>query len=150
MAGALVKSQHIFAHLNLGTATDDCYRRTQFTDQDENNLCDWIATKIPYKETGGRTGNRLYQQLCDLVSLSHIAKGHNVNVCNIEWRPRICLGYSSYMAILERKVQEKRRTSRQHHRWDRRTEKASSGGQRTIWICTPDRKEAKKIKEESR
>ncbi|KAF8807554.1 hypothetical protein BYT27DRAFT_7189632 [Phlegmacium glaucopus] len=40
--------------------------RTQFTEQDENNLCDWIAAKIPYKETGGRTGNRLYQQLCDL------------------------------------------------------------------------------------
>lgn len=23
--------------------------------------------KIPFKETGGRTGNRLYQQLCDMV-----------------------------------------------------------------------------------
>lgn len=65
----------IFEHLKSGTATDDCNRRTQFTDQDENNLCDWIATKIPYKETGGRTGNRLYQQLCDLVSLSPSNKG---------------------------------------------------------------------------
>lgn len=80
------------AHLNLCTATDDCDRRTQFTDQDENNLCNWIAAKIPYKETGGRTGNRLYQQLCDLVSLSHPTKTHNDNVCDIEWRPRICLG----------------------------------------------------------
>lgn len=43
-------------------------RRTQFTEQDEQHLCNWIAAKIPYKETGGRTGNRLYQQLCDLVS----------------------------------------------------------------------------------
>lgn len=42
-------------------------RRTQFTEEDEEHLCSWIATKIPYKETGGRTGNRLYQQLCDLV-----------------------------------------------------------------------------------
>ncbi|KAK7064384.1 hypothetical protein R3P38DRAFT_3383000 [Favolaschia claudopus] len=40
--------------------------RTQFTEDDEGNLANWIATKIPYKETGGRTGNRLYQQLCDM------------------------------------------------------------------------------------
>ncbi|KAG6850837.1 hypothetical protein H0H93_008140, partial [Arthromyces matolae] len=39
--------------------------RTQFTEQDEEHLCTWIAAKIPYKETGGRTGNRLYQQLCE-------------------------------------------------------------------------------------
>ena len=42
-------------------------RRTQFTEEDEQHLCSWIAAKIPYKETGGRTGNRLYQQLCELV-----------------------------------------------------------------------------------
>ncbi|RPD63051.1 hypothetical protein L226DRAFT_549322 [Lentinus tigrinus ALCF2SS1-7] len=41
--------------------------RTQFTEQDEEHLCDWIAAKIPYKETGGRTGNRLYQQLCEMA-----------------------------------------------------------------------------------
>ncbi|CAL1696051.1 unnamed protein product [Somion occarium] len=40
--------------------------RTQFTDEDEEHLCNWIAAKIPYKETGGRTGNRLYQQLCEM------------------------------------------------------------------------------------
>ncbi|TFK76951.1 hypothetical protein BDN72DRAFT_884581 [Pluteus cervinus] len=40
--------------------------RTQFSTEDEEHLCRWIAAKIPYKETGGRTGNRLYQQLCDL------------------------------------------------------------------------------------
>ncbi|KAJ7487398.1 hypothetical protein B0H11DRAFT_2013147 [Mycena galericulata] len=39
--------------------------RTQFTEEDEQNLANWIAAKIPYKETGGRTGNRLYQQLCE-------------------------------------------------------------------------------------
>ena len=43
-------------------------RRMQFTQEDEDKLCEWIAIKIPYKEIGGRTGNRLYQQLCDLVS----------------------------------------------------------------------------------
>lgn len=42
--------------------------RTQFTEEDEEHLCNWIAAKIPYKETGGRTGNRLYQQLCEQAS----------------------------------------------------------------------------------
>ncbi|KAI6153451.1 hypothetical protein BKA82DRAFT_1002271 [Pisolithus tinctorius] len=41
--------------------------RTSFTEEDEERLCQWIATKIPYKETGGRTGNRLYQQLCEMT-----------------------------------------------------------------------------------
>jgi hypothetical protein len=47
-------------------------RRTQFTGEDEEHLCNWIAAKIPYKETGGRTGNRLYQQLCDLVFFPYV------------------------------------------------------------------------------
>ncbi|EIM92554.1 uncharacterized protein STEHIDRAFT_47261, partial [Stereum hirsutum FP-91666 SS1] len=42
--------------------------RTQFSEEDEQHLCHWIATKIPYKETGGRTGNRLYQQLVEMVT----------------------------------------------------------------------------------
>lgn len=43
-------------------------RRTPFTEDDEQRLCEWIAAKIPYKQTGGRTGNRLYQQLCEMVN----------------------------------------------------------------------------------
>ncbi|KAH9037943.1 hypothetical protein EDB84DRAFT_1587904 [Lactarius hengduanensis] len=42
--------------------------RRRFTEEDEERLCNWIAAKIPYKETGGRTGNRLYQQLCDMAN----------------------------------------------------------------------------------
>ncbi|KAK0233472.1 hypothetical protein IW262DRAFT_1257563, partial [Armillaria fumosa] len=42
--------------------------RMSFTDKDEELLAHWIATKIPFKEIGGRTGNRLYQQLCDMHS----------------------------------------------------------------------------------
>ena len=49
--------------------TDSDARRTQFTEEDEEHLSTWIAAKIPYKETGGRTGNRLYQQLCEMASL---------------------------------------------------------------------------------
>ncbi|KAG7099369.1 hypothetical protein E1B28_001225 [Marasmius oreades] len=40
--------------------------RTQFSDEDERKLCEWIALKIPFKETGGRTGNKLYIQLCEM------------------------------------------------------------------------------------
>ncbi|KAK0208595.1 hypothetical protein DFS33DRAFT_458970 [Desarmillaria ectypa] len=42
--------------------------RMSFTDKDEELLAHWIAAKIPFKEIGGRTGNRLYQQLCELHS----------------------------------------------------------------------------------
>jgi hypothetical protein len=49
-------------------ATNGINRRTQFTEEDEEHLATWIAAKIPYKETGGRTGNRLYQQLCEMAS----------------------------------------------------------------------------------
>ena len=51
------------------TQTDEFSRRTHFTEEDETNLCNWIALKIPFKETGGRTGNRLYQQLVEMVQL---------------------------------------------------------------------------------
>jgi len=34
-----------------------------FTEDDEANLCTWIAAVIPYKESGGRTGNKIYQEL---------------------------------------------------------------------------------------
>ncbi|KAG5644746.1 hypothetical protein DXG03_007875 [Asterophora parasitica] len=72
----------IFAHLvktyqGVPDKFIESYLRTQFTDEDEEHLCDWIAAKIPYKETGGRTGNRLYQQLCELV------RG---NICSINAR----------------------------------------------------------------
>ena len=46
---------------------DVILRRTQFTEEDKEHLCNWIAAKISYKEMGGRTGNRLYQQLCNMV-----------------------------------------------------------------------------------
>ncbi|KAI0704905.1 hypothetical protein BC835DRAFT_1468497 [Cytidiella melzeri] len=47
--------------------------RTHFTEEDEANLCNWIALKIPFKETGGRTGNRLYQQLVDMANTQDYA-----------------------------------------------------------------------------
>ena len=42
-------------------------RRTPFSEDDENNLCSWIAAVIPIKESGGRTGNKIYQELVSRV-----------------------------------------------------------------------------------
>lgn len=74
--------------------------RTQFTEQDEENLCNWIAAKIPYKETGGRTGNRLYQQLCEQASEPEFAwvTRHTWQ----SWRER----YKKNMARLDVKIAE--------------------------------------------
>jgi hypothetical protein len=58
----------LFFYLKSPDAANDNKRRTQFTEEDEQHLATWIAAKIPYKETGGRTGNRLYQQLCEMAS----------------------------------------------------------------------------------
>ncbi|KAL1741483.1 hypothetical protein HDZ31DRAFT_84797 [Schizophyllum fasciatum] len=41
--------------------------RTNFTEEDERHICEWLAFKIPYKEAGGRTGNKVYQQLVALA-----------------------------------------------------------------------------------
>lgn len=40
--------------------------RIPFTTADERHLCEYIAKQIPYKATGGRTGNKLYQQLTEV------------------------------------------------------------------------------------
>ena len=76
-------------------------RRTQFTEEDEEHLCNWIAAKIPYKETGGRTGNRLYQQLCDMVR--HFLLRFRVSFIyetNAGKRPGVRVGHPSHLAIL--------------------------------------------------
>ena len=44
-----------------------CRRRVEFTDADEDNLCKWLALRVPYKEYGGRGGNGLYKDLVERV-----------------------------------------------------------------------------------
>ncbi|KAA1471562.1 hypothetical protein DENSPDRAFT_837586 [Dentipellis sp. KUC8613] len=61
--GALVFTPLVYKNPGGRRAGEE---RTQFTEDDEERLCNWIAAKIPYKETGGRTGNRLYQQLIEM------------------------------------------------------------------------------------
>ncbi|KAI0074685.1 hypothetical protein K474DRAFT_1511113 [Panus rudis PR-1116 ss-1] len=38
--------------------------RTEFTKEDEEHLCDFLARVVPDKESGGRTGNKIYIDLC--------------------------------------------------------------------------------------
>ncbi|PFH54620.1 hypothetical protein AMATHDRAFT_134906, partial [Amanita thiersii Skay4041] len=80
--------------------------RTQFTEEDEQNLCNWIAAKIPYKETGGRTGNRLYQQLCELSGDSEYAwvTRHTWQ----SWRERYKKNASRLDAIISQIVDQKK------------------------------------------
>ncbi|KAH7924079.1 hypothetical protein BV22DRAFT_1035591 [Leucogyrophana mollusca] len=40
--------------------------RQPFTKEDDDNLCYYIATRIPDRSDGGRAGNQLYQDLMDL------------------------------------------------------------------------------------
>ncbi|KAL5535307.1 hypothetical protein ACEPAF_3401 [Sanghuangporus sanghuang] len=41
--------------------------RMPFTEEDEANLCKWIASVIPNKHQGGRTGNKIYMELVSRV-----------------------------------------------------------------------------------
>ena len=41
--------------------------RVPFTTQDDTNLCQYIASRRPEKDSGGRSGNKLYQDLVNLV-----------------------------------------------------------------------------------
>ncbi|EIN13496.1 hypothetical protein PUNSTDRAFT_117254 [Punctularia strigosozonata HHB-11173 SS5] len=72
--------------------------RIQFNEEDEEHLCQWIAMKIPYKETGGRTGNRLYQQL---VEMGNEPEYHWVNRHTWQsWRER----YKKNSARLDQRI----------------------------------------------
>jgi len=43
--------------------------RTEFTDQDDANLCEFLAIRTPNPADGGRGGNVVYQQLEELVRI---------------------------------------------------------------------------------
>ncbi|GJJ09500.1 hypothetical protein Clacol_003723 [Clathrus columnatus] len=51
-------------------------KRTEFTSQDDNNLARYIATKLPYPNMRGRTGNNLYKDLCGKTELYPWATRH--------------------------------------------------------------------------
>ncbi|EAU92871.2 hypothetical protein CC1G_03658 [Coprinopsis cinerea okayama7 len=82
--------------------------RTQFTEDDEQRLCRWIAEKIPFKETGGRTGNRLYQQLIEQASDPEYAwvTRHTWQ----SWRERYKKNASRLDRVIARIVEEKQPT----------------------------------------
>ncbi|KZT24668.1 hypothetical protein NEOLEDRAFT_1134716 [Neolentinus lepideus HHB14362 ss-1] len=41
--------------------------QTDFTREDDVNLAKWLAQTIPFRENGGRQGNNIYKDLCDLA-----------------------------------------------------------------------------------
>ena len=46
-----------------------CFRRTEFSPQDDNLLAGYIARRLPDPSMRGRTGNKLYHELCTRVGL---------------------------------------------------------------------------------
>ncbi|KAF7320262.1 Myb-DNA-bind-2 domain-containing protein [Mycena kentingensis (nom. inval.)] len=60
--GAMVHLEPVYKNPGGRKAGEE---RTNFSEEDESNLIRWIAEKIPFKDAGGRTGNKLYQQLVD-------------------------------------------------------------------------------------
>ncbi|TFK76205.1 hypothetical protein BDN72DRAFT_953988 [Pluteus cervinus] len=44
-------------------------RRTEFTEDDDRHLARYLSTRIPYKEQGGRQGDNIYKDLCDLTKI---------------------------------------------------------------------------------
>lgn len=44
-------------------------RRQEYTHDDDMHLAAYIASRIPLKEEGGRTGNVIYKELCEEVRL---------------------------------------------------------------------------------
>lgn len=47
------------------TVVELLFSRAEFTAEDRQHLCDFLARVIPDKLTGGRTGNVIYQRLVD-------------------------------------------------------------------------------------
>lgn len=66
--GRRAGDEYVRPFRNVLHSLKDSSRRTSFTEDDEANLCGWIASVIPYKEAGGRTGNKIYQELVSRVS----------------------------------------------------------------------------------
>lgn len=83
-------------------------RRTEFTARDEFHLTEYIATRIPDKAAGGRTGNKIYIELCSDVSMSGLLDS-GAYCSSIALQGCIPMGYKSSVEFMARKIQEKLR-----------------------------------------
>ncbi|TDL28416.1 hypothetical protein BD410DRAFT_220818 [Rickenella mellea] len=130
--GIYVHTPNVYKNPGGRRAGDE---RTSFTDDDEANLCNWIASVIPYKESGGRTGNKIYQELVSRVNepgWTWVARHtwqswrerykknaarldqHIVEIVNLHQPPRGGKGQYGYIREREAKAPRKRnRKSRQ-------------------------------------
>ena len=44
--------------------------RVAFTSDDDENLVQWLARRMPYKGDGGRQGNKEWEDLCERAEVS--------------------------------------------------------------------------------
>jgi len=85
--------------------------RVPFTAADDHNLCQYIASRRPDKESGGRFGKILYQNLVDMVRrvfwvydpMSDLAITVGAETRHRSFR--ICLGQTTHLASLEGTIQ---------------------------------------------
>lgn len=52
-------------------------RLVRFTDEDDYHLCRYLSVVVPDKSAGGRTGNKIYQELENLVRTPTPWKQHS-------------------------------------------------------------------------
>jgi hypothetical protein len=59
-----------FRHLDFGVGTENLFPHplhSLFSDEDDEHLIDYLAHRIPVKEHGGRSGQKVYKELLDHV-----------------------------------------------------------------------------------
>lgn len=68
--------------------------RTEYTQEDDENLARYFAAILPDRASGGRTGNNPYKHLCELVR-SLLSQGETV-IDSLPWaggnRRGLCMG----------------------------------------------------------
>ena len=79
-----------------------------FSNADDEDLARFLALRIPYKENGGRTGNNVYKELVAEVRLTQ--KPLDIFICSYLYTGKqtsLSMGSATYLAIVERALQEK-------------------------------------------
>jgi len=68
VGGRMVVRVYHFSHIFV--ASDSyCLSRVKFTEEDDENLCHWLAMFIPEKDAGGRKGGNIFVSLMNAVTL---------------------------------------------------------------------------------
>jgi len=54
-------------------------KRTDFTDEDDSNLFTYLADRVPDSSDRGRSGNKIYQELVEMVSCHQMPGAYTPN-----------------------------------------------------------------------